>query len=424
MKFRRLWPLGLAALAIAQATQASAPASAQSDAPESSAVPGWSELIETLRDLPDRMLEKLPEEKRRDPQLRQEAARLALAALASSAIETLGGDGNAPQFLPVLGQVFNVGQPNADTVYRAASITPGASYRLRGRQGSVNHAILAQFLPPGAQGEGGRPHLDLSTLATDEDGRFDLLISPEKPEGHEGDWWALNPAANRMMIRMVSSDWARELEPTLSIERVDQPITRPRVPAAVLEAKLRALPRAVDFIALMFVGHHGKMREEGLVNRVRTYNVGMGALDGQFYYEGAYDLAEDEALIIESDVPKSCMYRSLILTNELYETTDWYNNHSSLNGSQAAPDSDGKLRIVIANRDPGVKNWLDTAGYPRGVIQGRWTGCDSQPIPTVTKVTLGNLRKHLPADVATVSPEEREAIIRERRRALQERPLW
>ena len=46
---------------------------------------------------------------------------------------------------------------------------------------------------------------------------------------------------------------------------------------------------------------------------------------------------------------------------------------------------------------------MDTAGHPRGIIQGRWTGCDSQPIPEVRKVKV--------ADVA-------------RRRALLERPYW
>ena len=119
-----------------------------------------------------------------------------------------------------------------------------------------------------------------------------------------------------------------------------------------------------------------------------------------------------------------CEYRSLILTNGLYETIDWTNNHSSLNGAQADPDSDGKLRIVVSEEDPGVRNWLDTAGYSRGIIQGRWTGCRSQPIPSVTKVKLADVRRHLPADVATVSPEERDALIRDRNLAYQERSLW
>lgn len=419
---RRCRPIGLAALLLAALPAHSFAGTDATDTKGTSSVAGWQELVDTLQTLPDRMLAKLPERLRDDPQIRQEVARVALEAIASSTLETLGGDGDAPQFLPSIGQVLNVGQPNADTVYRAATIDPGGSYRLRGKQGTVNHSIIAQFLPPGTKGD--RPHLNLANLEIDEHGRFDVLISPEKPEGYEGDWWQLNPATSRLMIRMVSSDWAVEEEPTLSIERVDLPIGRHRPAAANLERRLRALPQAVDFIALLFMGHVEEFRADGYVNRLKIYNVAEGALEGQFYYNGYYDLADDEALIIESDVPKTCMYRSLILTNETYETTDWYNNHSSLNDAQAAPDSDGKLRIVISAKDPGVKNWLDTAGYPQGIVQGRWTGCDSQPIPAAIKVKLKDVMKHLPADVATVTPQQRQEILRERRRALQERRLW
>jgi hypothetical protein len=109
---------------------------------------------------------------------------------------------------------------------------------------------------------------------------------------------------------------------------------------------------------------------------------------------------------------------------ELFETTDWYNNHSSLNDSQAKPDKDGVLRIVVSAKDPGVPNWLDIAGYPRGVVQGRWTDCDSQPVPSVRKVAFSELRSLLPSDTPVVTPPQREATIRQHRFALQQRPLW
>jgi len=54
-------------------------------------------------------------------------------------------------------------------------------------------------------------------------------------------------------------------------------------------------------------------------------------------------------------------------------------------------EKDGVLRIVVSARDPGVPNWIDTAGYSRGLIQGRWTDCESQPIPTVRKVPLADV---------------------------------
>jgi hypothetical protein len=421
---KRLLMFGAAAAALVAAPFV-ARAAESGEEKQASAVPGWQEFVDSLETLPDRMLAKLPERLRNDPQVRQEVARVALQALATQTLDAIGADGDAPQFLPSIGQVLNVGQPNADTVYRSATLTPGGSYRITGKQGSVNHAVIAQVIPRSVENPGGmRSHLKIGDLKTDAEGRFDVLLSAEKPEEHTGDWWQLEPAANRLMVRMVSSDWKNEVEPTLSIERVDTPISRPRPPAAKLEAKLRALPQAVDFIALMFMGHVEEFRDEGYVNRFKTYDVAFGALEGQFYYNAYYDLADDEALIVESDVPKTCGYRSLILTNETYETTDWYNNHSSLNDAQADVDPDGKLRIVISAKDPGVKNWLDTAGHPNGIIQGRWTGCDSQPIPKATVVKLADVDKHMPKGVARVTEEERQQILRERRRALLERPLW
>ncbi len=420
MSIRRFWPASLAALALAAVPFA---ARAQA-APPASSVAGWGEFAESLRTLPDRMLAKLPVSMRADPQVQQEVARLALEALTTSTIEALGGDGDAPQFLPSIGQVLNVGQPNADTIYRAASITPGGSYRLRGKQGSLRLAVIAQVVPQASGSPPPRAHLNLRKLRVDGRGRYDVLLSPERPAGHTGDWWQLDPRASRLMLRMVSANWGKGAEPTFAIERLDKPAGRPRPSAATLEAKLRALPRAVDFIGLLFVDHVEQLRSQGFVNRLKVFDVPMGALAGQFYYEGVYDLANDEALIIESPVPAKCEYRSLILTNEIYETTDWINNHSSLNDTQARPDADGKLRIVVSARDPGIANWMDTAGHPKGMIQGRWTGCDSQPIPEVRKVKVADVARLLPAGTPRVTPEQREAIIRERRRALLERPYW
>lgn len=387
---------------------------------ENSSIPAWQELIDSLQALPDRMLAKLPGDMRADPQIRQEIARLALEALVSSGLGALAGDGDNPQFMPTIGQVLNVGQPNADTIYRSAKLTPGGSYRIRGKRGTLNHTVLAQ----GAPGGGARSHLHLSSLQSDAAGRFDLLLTAQRPEGYEGDWWELNPAATMLTCRQVSSDWGGEEASTLSIERIDQPVRRPRASAEHLEQRLRALRQQTEFMALLFPEHVAQLREEGYVHKMKVFDVGAGGLAGQFYYECAFDLADDEALIVESPVPARCQYRSLILTNDIFETIDWYNNHSSLNDAQALPDSDGKLRIVVSPRDPGVRNWLDTAGHRRGVIQGRWTECDSQPMPEIRKVKLAEVRGALPADVATVTPEERQAIIRERRRAYLERPQW
>jgi len=417
MPLNRLWKLGVAVAALSAIPMA-ARAGDEKVAP--SPVEGWDDFVDSLRDLPAKMLAKLPPDQQADPQVRAEIGRLALEALTSSAIETLGADPKAPVWLPGIGEVLNVGQPNADTVYKMASVDPAETYRITGKRGTITLAVIAQVL----MGSNDRPHLDLADLNTDGEGRFSVLVGANRPEGYEGDFWKLEPETKRLMLRLVSSDWTHEVQPELTIERVSGPMGRPRPSAAELTARLRALPQAIGFIAPLFVGRVQALADEGYVNKFKVMVPPMGALASQFYYDGVFDLADDEALIVESDVPESCKYRSLILTNALYETIDWTDNHSSLNAAQAAPDSDGKLRIVVSAKDPGVKNWLDTAGYPRGIIQGRWTGCDTQPIPSLIKVKLKDVRKHLPADVATVTPTERDEIVRDRNRAYQLRSLW
>jgi hypothetical protein len=418
------WQTLMLALAVAIAASSIGP-HAQTPAPAigpQPAVPGWDEFVENLRTLPDHMLTKLPADERNDPQVRQEIGRLALEALASSTLDAIEGDGDHPVFVAQVNQTLNVGQPNADTIYRMADITPGGTYRLRGRRGTLRIVKIGEVTP---QVGAIRLYHDVNALHVDSEGRYDVILSPARPAGYTGDWWPLSPTTAKLLLRTVSSDWEREQDPTFSIERLDHPVMRPRPPAADLEQRLRRLPGTTAFIAQMFVDHVESLRRQGYVNKLKVFDVSqMGGLVGQSYYEGAYDLHDDEALIVETRAPAKCLYRSLILTNEIYETTDWTNNESSLNDSQAPVDRDGILRIVVSARDPGVQNWLDTAGYPQGVIQGRWTNCDSQPVPTVRKVAFADLRKELPSDTPTVSPVDREKIIRERRAAFQQRPQW
>lgn len=431
MKSRIRWPAALLA-AFLTASWSTVTAGVDEGADETRqevvpAVPGWHAMIDDLEGLPSRLLAQLPPSMRDDPLIRQEVARLALQAFTASAITALGGYGDHPVFLPTIGELLNVGQPNADTLYRVAQVTPGGVYRLRGRPGSLTMAVIGQVGPATADPAERRQHLEIGALPVDENGYFDVLLSVDRPGDYRGEWWPLHPDTHSLMLRLVSSDWPEEQEPTVAIERLDVAAEKPRATAAELEQRWPRLTRSTATLANMFIDRVDEMRQKNGVNRLGVMDEsasGGGLLNGQFYYEGVYELAEDEALILEAEHPASCAYRSILLTSELYQTIDWYNNHSSLNQAQAEPDSDGVLRVVVSARDPGVPNWLDTAGHLRGVIQGRWTGCDTQPVPSVTKVAVTEVRAHLPPDTPRVSAEERQRIVRERRAAYQQRRHW
>jgi hypothetical protein len=393
-----------------------------------SLIPAWNRMLDGLRDLAPKMLEKLPEHLRDDPQIQQEAGRLLLGALAARGIGAVAPGGDHPMFLPALNMVLNVYQPNADTVYRQTQITAGGSYRLRGRKGSLSIAKIGMYGPQAAGGSiQALGYHDLNELPGGPDAPFDVILSPKRPEGYEGDWWELHPNASMLNLRQVAYDWATERDPLLSIERIDIPAARSRPAASDIAQRLDRLVPATAHTAMLLLDHVEQLRSEGYVNsKFKEWDVvgGFGGLFGQFYYETVYDLKDDEALVIETDYPDQVAYASLLLTNEVFETTDWYNNHSSLNGAQWHRNSDGKLRVVVSAKDPGVHNWLDTAGYPSGVIQGRWTDTSSTPMPTARTVPVAQVMEHLPADMRTVTPQERDQIIRDRRAQLQQRVLW
>ena len=387
----------------------------------------WNSVLDGLRDLAPRMLEKLPPAARDDVQIQHEAGRLLLEAVAAAALDVIAADGDRPIFLPSLNPVLNVYQPNADTVYKKARIAPGGSYRLRGRVGSLRIAKIGAMDPMAGAGQiHAARYFDLNELTVGEDGCFDVLLSPQKPDGHTGDWWELPPTATGLVLRQVAYDWAAERDPVISIERIDAPPTKPRPSAGLLAERMRSLVPTATHAATLLLPQFEERRHAGDANTFTEWDVvgGFGGLTGQFYYECVYELADDEALVMESDPPQTYSYASLLLVNEVYETIDWVNNHSSLNGAQWRVDSDGRLRVVVSAQDPGVPNWLDTAGYSTGLIQGRWTDASSTPMPTARVVKLSELSALLPADTPKVTVEERDRIIRDRRAQYQQRIFW
>ncbi|MDB5701907.1 MAG: hypothetical protein JWL66_2106 [Sphingomonadales bacterium] len=388
----------------------------------------WESLIDELRPLGGMMHDRVPEELRGDPHVMQESVRLLLYGLMRATTDALVGDRDHPMFVPELNIAQNIFQPNADTIYKTAMIAPGGSYRLRGDRGTVRMVILAQMGPDTLRSGQHHPvlgQLDFNDLTLDAKGMFDVLISPEKPQDHAGDWVLLNPQTEKFMVRIVGCDWGHEREPRLSIDRLDVQPAKGRVSLDDLAFRLSEIPTITRNCALAFPAKVQQLRDEGLVNALKVVDFSqMSGLSRQSYYEGAYDLADDEALITEVHIPAQVGYWSLILTNELYETTDWYNNQSSLNDTQAVVDSDGVFRAVISARDPGVHNWIDTSGYPRGAVQGRWFDTDARPTPTIRKVKLGEVKALLPADTTRVTPGQRDAMLRDRRMAAQLRTIW
>jgi hypothetical protein len=388
----------------------------------------WETLVDGLRPLGDAMRARLPERLRDDPQIMAESMRLLLAGLARASSDALVGDRRHPMFVPELNIAQNIFQPNADTIYKSCLIEKGGSYVIKGDRGTVRMVILAQMGPDTLRTGKHHPvlgQIDFDTLTLDANGRFEVVISPVRPPDYAGDWRELNPLCEKLMVRIVGCDWGVEREPRFGIARLDVDEAKGRPSVETLHKAFAEMPGITAVCALAFPTHVQELRDEGFLNALKVFDVSqMSGLAGQFYYEGAYELADDEALITEVKVPPQYRYWSIILTNELYETTDWYNNQSSLNDTQGVIDGDGVFRTVISARDPGVHNWLDTAGYRSGAVQGRWFEASEKPMPTIKKVKLADVSSHLPQDTKFVTREDRALALRNRRLAAQMRIIW
>jgi Protein of unknown function (DUF1214) len=388
----------------------------------------WEELIEGLRPLGDAMRARVPVRLRGDPQIMAESMRLLLSGLARASSDALVGDRRHPMFVPELNIAQNIFQPNADTIYKSCLIERGGSYLLKGDRGTTRMMIMAQMGPDTLRTGKHHPVLDqgnFDALQIDNEGNFEVVISPERPGDYKGDWWPLNGSCEKFMIRIVSCDWGVEREPRFGIARLDVDKAKGRPSIDALHHAFEEMPSIAAVCALAFPTHVQELRDQGFLNALKVFDVSqMSGLQGQSYYEGAYELADDEALITEVKIPESYKYWSIILTNELYETTDWCNNQSSLNDTQGIVDSDGIFRTVISARDPGVHNWLDTAGYKSGAVQGRWFGATATPNPNMRKVKLVDVMGQLPTGTKRVTPDERAVALRNRRIAAQKRVIW
>jgi len=389
--------------------------------------PGWEETLSRLQPVAKRLAEKL-----RDPddeQARQELYKMMMSAVVGGYVGLVYNDPDYPEWVPMLSNALNFAAPVPDFVYTYAPIRGEGTYRVAGHRGTSLFAVLTVSETYFTRTDTPKPGLenyDLDELTIGDDGRFEVILSPERPSGYEGDWWYLDPAATNLAVRHAMYDWLNEVDPRMSIERLDVPAIRPPTSAEELSARMQEVDSWVEYSIQHWLVHLAATREKGIVNRfeVHDYSGFTGSSWPQTYLEGLFEIEEDEALIIETEIPEQVRYWSFLVADDLFATIDWTNRQSSLNGHQARLDSDGRFRGVVAARDPGVPNWLDTGGCLSGALQGRWNQASSAPHPSITRVRLADLRNHLPADTPVTGPEERDRALRERRMGAHMRRKW
>ncbi|NQZ96773.1 MAG: DUF1214 domain-containing protein [Myxococcales bacterium] len=298
----------------------------------------------------------------------------------------------------------------ADALYAQAPVRAGAVYRVTGTRGSV-HFMGFQLIGRMAA----MADLDADTLSLDANGGFELIVGgDERP----GNWMALPEGASALIVRQFFYDWDTEVPASFEIERIDDGERRspPPVPPGAVPRQLEALGRFVHDNTEWWARISHEKRAQ--VNTFPDDGGGLGSVNSgsqkyQAFGIGYFQLADDEALLVEVTPPKA-KYWSLHLGNYWMESMDFVNYQSSLNGHQAVLDADGVFRAVVSRADPGVPNWLDTSGLREGSMIYRWNQADGSPTPQARVVKLADLRSILPAETGSVTKSERAAAMERR----------
>ena len=305
-----------------------------------------------------------------------------------------------PTFVTGTGPYTKMGLDNPDTLYFGARISDDAEYVVTGTRGTtadlsfqiLNGSYTSAVVP------GSVTAFDDRELTLADDGSFEVRFGPE-PADDRPNYYTLPPGSAQLVVREVYSDW-RQTRGTIRIERVDvrgsapSPLTPEKV-----ERRFSGAGRALVSRVQTWLKFPEWFYLNLPVNTMTEPRLTPGGLATQYSSAGHYELGPDQAMVITvplADVP----YQGFQLGSMWYISLDYVNHQTSLNATQAQVDPDGKIRLVVSERNPGVTNWIETLGHARGYLQFRWQRVDD-PLtpadgPTVAVVEFDSLPKILP----------------------------
>jgi len=320
-------------------------------------------------------------------------------------------DRERPRFSSIVSPARKILGDNPDSIYHQAAIRGDRAYRIRGRRTGQDYISFTVHGTDPTGGFGGPVLADIndSDFRFDADDRYELVLSAtEPPAGDPAVWVPLDPDARMILVRNYfqherSAHNDPEVHVVLDIEPLEPNGPSPVLTDAEVADRIEqscAMLEAITLGIRVFGAPpaHPVPFVSDVPNSVgtpwsfrATGEAVAGAVDIH-YSSGNWDLAPDEALVMEGTIPPS-RFTNVVLWNVHMGTIDYRTRRTALSQAQIVPEADGSYRIVISAQDPGVPNWLDTGGHRRGTIFWRFLLPEAQPeTPRCSVLKVGDLR--------------------------------
>ncbi|CAN5325609.1 hypothetical protein BH11ACT6_BH11ACT6_38720 [soil metagenome] len=289
------------------------------------------------------------------------------------------------------GPFTKMGLDNPDTMYFGTRVQPDREYIVTGTRGTTTD-VSFQLLG----GEYTDDNVPDSETAFD-DRKLDIAA--------DGSFeWRFTPTvAAQLVIREVYNDWSAQ-RGSFAIARTDTAGTAPPpLSTELIEKRFAVAGKQLVQRVKTWLQFPQWFYDTLPVNTLTAPRLTPGGLATQYSSVGHFDLTPEQALVITvpvSDAP----YFGFQLGSLWYISLDYINHQTSLNGTQAQADPDGKIRIVVSDTNPGVTNWVETLGHRRGYLQFRWQRVSRQLTevdgPTAELVDIDKVADALPHHAA------------------------
>jgi hypothetical protein len=254
------------------------------------------------------------------------------------------------------------GIDNPDSVYRVIPISGDERYEIHGRVGK--NRMTENYFTLWDAHMGTVDVLNGRTMQVDSDGSFTITVDAEPANGRPNHV-RTTAEAQEFYIRDVLLDWGRDDPNHFEVQRLGGP---PGTPARTLDEQAEATAAMMAY----FADFTGKLSHGVYKMAPNHFNLAwsadkVGAMRNQVYVMGRFDLAEDEAFVVDvSD--GGAEYFTVPLSNIWGTTLDIVDRTGSLNKAQSAANDDGTYTYVISPVDPGVTNWIDSDGLREGIL--------------------------------------------------------
>ena len=349
----------------------------------------WSDFCDRLKQTGEVILREASPD---DPFDRAEGFRY-LSRLVRVALESYieAADPRAPVLRRPSHETVKIGADNPDNYYQSAAVSGEYEYRLFGTRGTVHYLGFGTYA--GNYGSGGRMgqsgYLDAADMEIAADGSFEVILGCRE---RVGNWLRMEPDTSSLIVRQTFEDRSQEKIADLHIERFDAGEAPEPITPEFIDEGLAAAANYVFGTASLFTDWSESFAEHP--NELPFFDPAIAkAAHGDpniLYYHGYWELKSEEALVVDV-TPPACEYWNFQVNNYWMESLDYRYHRIAVNHHDAVAESDGSVRLVLAHRDPGLPNWLETAGHERGTMCLRWVRAKENPVPRVRVVPFSDL---------------------------------